>query len=243
MKYRYSGLDTAHSCLRKFKEIYIDGAPSEESIDMLFGTSLHAGLQAMLEGDNAGATFKAVFDTSLGSGMKEGRKSTEELYGLGGVFLGRFERLHRKKFGEGKCEAALSGKIGGFDVEGTADFVGLYEGVPSILDFKTSAYAYPKEKILTSEQMPIYAELAKQCLGFEAKQIVYYVFCKGEGRIQTLTRTLTQEFLDMHLANVLTYIQDLDKRTTWPKNSNSCMYGRDSKCSFFDKCWGGHDAA
>lgn len=242
MKYRYSGLETAQTCLRKFKEVYIDGAPSEESTDLLFGTALHAGLQAILEGAPGNPVTCAVLSTAI-DGIKEGRKSIAELTSLGETFLSRFERLHAKKF-DGKCEVALSGKMGEYEMEGTADFVGIYEGVPSIVDFKTSAYAYPKEKILTSHQMPIYSHLAKQTCGFEAKQIVYVVFCKQDGRIQTLTRTLTPEFLDNHLENVVLCIKDLENRTEYPKNSRNCMMGRDIKCPFFEKCWGGNtDAA
>lgn len=244
MKYRYSAIDTAQTCLQKWKYLYIDKLPSEESIDMHFGTALHGGLQASLEGDDGELTFEVLMQSALGQEMRQGRRDHAELMELGKVFISRFNRLHKKKFQPKYLEQSLSGKIGPYEFEGTADFIGDFDGVPSILDFKTSNYPYPKEKIQLNEQMPLYSELAKQCLGYEAKQLVYYVFCKADARIQVISTDTNKNFIDKRLENVVRWVNMLEPYSLntvgpgveAPKNMRSCIMGKDYKCGFYDKC-------
>ena len=132
----------------------------------------------------------------------------------------------------------MSAIIGGKPWEGTADFLGLYKGVPAVIDYKTSAYNYPVEKILSNPQMPLYAEMAKQALGFEAQKIVYLVFNKRETSIQVLETELTPELSQRALETAQQVAQDLDNRKVWPRNSASCIMGK-HVCPWFQKCYGG----
>lgn len=239
MIHRYSGIDTAHRCMYKFKLDYIDKLPQEggHSIDLAFGTGLHSGLQAIMEGEDPALTFSIYWESVKGA-LQDVRNSYEELGALGQTFLARFLRLHAKKFTPTRIEQRLQGKIGGYDFEGTPDLVGLYEGVPSLIDFKTSAREYPKEKIVVNEQMPIYAELERQQPGgLKVEQLVYYVFIKGEGRIQTIKRPLTDALLTGALQNVILMCRELQGRTEYPKNPGSCVMGS-WKCPRYQFCHG-----
>lgn len=240
--FRFSAVDTAHKCQTKYKLQYLDkvSIPGLPSIDLEFGTALHAGLNSLLEGEDGAEVFKVYWETLKGKDFVKARKGWEELKETGEVFLSRFSRLHAKHFKPFKMEERISGRIGGHNFEGTPDFVGDYKGIPSIVDFKTSGYAYPKEKIIVNEQMPLYAELVKQAYKYDVKQLVYFVFIKAEMRIQVVTVDLTKELLDGALKNVVLLCDELVGKKVFTKNPHSCMMGS-FKCPYFDTCHGGKD--
>lgn len=238
--FRYSAIDTAHKCLTKYKLQYLDGVQSggAPSIDLEFGTALHASLNACLEGDDGVAIFNMYWDTLKDKQMVQSRFDWASLASLGEVFVGRFKKLHAPHFKPTLMEQKLVGDIGGYAIEGTPDFVGEYKGVMSVVDFKTSNQAYHREKAIVNEQMPIYAHLAKQVLGVEAKQLVYIVFIKPERRIQVIVQELHKNLFDAAIRNAILMCADLKQRKEFPKNPNSCMMGA-YKCGFFAKCHGG----
>ena len=235
--FRYSAIDTADRCLHKYKRVYIEGYEDQDSGDKLFGTALHAGIEALFTGGNGQEVFSLFWDSVKGSKAPFGRYDWSTLRDTGIKFIARFERLHLKRFEPFMLEYEMFGKVGRHNVKGTADYIGLYRGVPSIVDWKTSAREYVPEKILVAEQMPLYAELVKQCLQYEVKQIVYYVFCKSEVRIQTLVLPITQEWLQQKIKNIELKCDDLAERKVFPKNPNSCMMGT-FKCPLFAECHG-----
>jgi hypothetical protein len=243
--FRYSAIDTAHSCLTRYKLQYVDKIPAHadgvDSIDLKFGTALHAGIAACLEGDDGEQTFKVFWDSLKGKPFVESRFNWQALGDMGPKFLARFSRLHAKHFSPVAIEQHMRGSIGTHAFEGTPDFVGSYKGTPSIVDFKTSGRAYPKEKILVNEQMPLYAALAAQNLDFKAEQLVYYVFIKQEMRIQVVTAALTEKLLDSAIQNVIITADDLKSRKVFPKNPNSCVMGS-WRCPYFEKCHGDANA-
>lgn len=235
---RYSGLDTAHKCLRKYQLQYIERIPQPgvEGLDLAFGTGIHLGVQTCLEGGDPVAIFNTFWDSYRNKELVKSRMSYDELADLGPVFLSRFERLHAKYFSHVTLEQTIKGTLGGHAFEGTPDVVGLYNGIPSIVDFKTSNYAYPKERILVNEQMPIYAHLANQSMGYEVKQLVYFVFVKSTGTIQRpIVVPLTKKLLDSAIRNAIIMSDDLKTRKVYPMNPNSCMMGT-FKCPYFDTC-------
>lgn len=243
LELRYSAIDTAHRCLYKYKRIYLDAAeiPGTETGDTHFGTGMHAGIESCLSGGVGGDTFKAYWDSIRDTELTYSRFNWEQLGAMGPGLLNRFERLHKKHFIPKALELEMRGSIGPHAFRGTADYIGLYKGVPSIIDFKTSNRTYEKEKIITNEQLPIYAELAKQALGYKVEQIVYYVFVKSENKIQTLCLPVTEQYLTKRLENVILICNELVGRTVFPKNPNSCMMGS-FKCPLFNECHGDSDA-
>src|SRR5690606_23119689 len=101
---------------------------------------------------------------------------------VGVKLLDRFKRLHLKHFKPTTVEERLAGELAGIRVEGTADFVGMYKDVFTLVDFKTSGYAYDGYKIHVNPQMYLYAELYRQNYGKLPDQLAYVVFCTGEER-------------------------------------------------------------
>jgi hypothetical protein len=238
-EFNYSSIDTAYRCYQKYKYIYVDKIVPEraEGGDLHFGSAMHAGLQDLLEGGDGTQVFSVYWDSLIGKDVAYGRYNHSDLSKMGPVFLERFKRLHLKHIKPHAIEQKLQGKLGEFGMYGTPDVVGEFKGIPSIIDFKTSKYAYPNDKILVNEQMYLYAHLAKVALQYEAKQLVYLVFCKQEMRIQTIEMQLDSDKLKVMLDNLELMCHDLTDRQAFPKNRNSCMMG-EFKCEFFSKCYG-----
>jgi hypothetical protein len=240
MIFRYSAIDTAHRCLRRYQLQYVDKVQVDgaEGADLVFGTALHTALQATLEGDNGLLTFQRYWKSVEKQEMIHSRLNWDGLSQSGEVLLAKFERLHAKHFTDMHIEKTLRGNVGGYEFEGTPDIIGLYKGVHSVVDFKTSNRPYGKEKILLNEQMYIYAELARQTYGKLPEQLVYYVFNKPDQKIQVITTPLTEALLKPRLANVEMMCKDLIGRKAFPMNPNSCVMGT-FKCPYYDRCHGG----
>lgn len=236
----YSAISAAYTCFQKYKYLYIDKLKElgPESANLHFGTALHMGLQAILEGDDPLPAFSLYMQSLNGKEIDWGRYGLEEYSKMGDVFLARFSRLHAKHFTNTiTMESRLYGNLGDVKLEGTPDWVGSYKGVPSLVDFKTSGYTYPKEKIVVNEQMPLYAHLVEQNFGVKVEQLVYYVFVKADQRIQVQTHPLTKEFMKAKLDNIKLMCDDLSTRRVFPKNTNGCMMGQ-YRCGFYEVCYG-----
>lgn len=238
MGINYSAVSAAYDCLEKYRLQYVEKLPTPgpESGDLHFGSAVHAALQAHFEGGDAADVFSVYWDSLKDLPIAYGRLDWRGLSDSGHALVSRFVRLHARHVEPVSIETRLYGELGGHPVEGTPDLVGSYKGIPSIIDFKTSQAAYPKEKIIVNEQMPLYWHLAKQQLGYTAHQLVYFVFCKVERRIQVLRRPVSEATLLPMLANVESMVQDLKTRTVFPKNRNSCMKGM-YKCPYFQTCY------
>lgn len=236
----YSTISTAQSCLQKYKLQYIDrlSTPGLESAELHWGTAMHTGIQAMFEEEDYVGVFSAYWSTVQNPNVKFNRYSWEDYQAMGVRLLERFKRLHFKYFTQHQSiEQRLYGTLGPHKIEGTPDYAGLYKGIRSVVDFKTSAQPYTKEKLITNEQMPLYSYLLEQQDGFKVDQLVYYVFCKSEERIQVLILPLTKSFLKDKIDNIRLMCEDLTSRSSFPKNPGSCMMGS-FKCPYFETCYG-----
>lgn len=230
MKFRYSAINTAYDCYAKYKYLYIDGLEQEgKGADMVFGTAIHLGIKAHFDGEDPMLTFSMYWNSIKNEPLQYYRFNWEKLNELGNVFLSRFVKLHAKKFKPFKMEERISMELGGYTIEGTPDLIGEFEGVPSIVDWKTSSTEFKKRKIQTNEQMYIYAKMAEIAYGYSAKQIVYLVFIKGEERIQTIKHEITPAKVNLMLGNVEIMIRDLASRKEWPRNP-SCYCVNPTAC-------------
>lgn len=201
-------------------------------MDIEFGTALHLAIKTMFDGDDHDAIFLMYWDSIKDKKLHVSRFDWDHLKELGLVFLERFKKLHFKKFKPFKIEQEMLIDFEGHQLQGTADFIGDYEGIPTIADWKTSRSEYKERKILTNEQMYIYAYMAKTLFNFTAEQIVYKVFIKAEERIQTLKVPLTEAKLNDMIGNVRLMVKDLASKQDFPRNPN-CY------CTFQDKCYPG----
>lgn len=243
--YWYSKLSVAQTCARKYKYQFLDKIPQPgvASGDIEFGQAIHLAIEAYFEGEDGILQFNAYWESVKAKEMVYTRFKWADLKALGMGLLRRFERLHLPHLKPQHNEQRLIGKIGDYQFEGTPDFVGLYKGIPTVLDFKTSGKAYLKERILVDEQLYIYAHLAKQVLGFDSKEIGYMVFCKQDNRIQTsVSLELTPEKMSAMIGNVELQIKDLEIKQFYPANGKSCAPGG-YKCAYWDLCYGGKDGS
>lgn len=236
MIYRYSSIQTALSCLYRYKLENIDRVTiPETSGDMYFGKAIHSAISAHFREEDALEYFNFYFSLAKEKSLNYTRYSLDQLLNIGQIMISRWVRLHAKKYKPYKFEERVKYKIGSYDFEGTPDFIGEYEGIPSIVDFKTSAKEYNRTKIITNEQLYLYAEAARQVYGYKAKQLAYTVFLKDEKpRIQTnIKLELTDRKQEDMISNIELVVKDLETRKEFPKNRNSCGY-----CPHFKTCYG-----
>lgn len=241
--FSYSQLSTAYRCNMLFKHLYVDKlTPSgPESGEMKFGTGLHLAINTVLAKDgDATANFDMFWDIQKTVDNAYGRFTWAELRDMAHVFISRFERLHAKKFKPHSMEERLHGRIGNSEISGTPDFIGEYNGVPSIVDFKTAGSRYNPEKATIAEQLFLYAYLARETLGYIAKQVVFIVFVKGPNpSIQSITADITTGQLNMVVENVLLQMQELEVKIEsgkFTKNLNGCGFGG-ARCQFPTRCY------
>lgn len=224
-------ISTAYECYKKYKLIYIDKVETDTTSSALaFGTAIHLAIEDILTGGDGESLFLTFWSSIRAKERAYIRYSWEDLNELGKLFIGRFKKLHAKKFTPFKLEDEIQVPFEGHILQGTPDFIGHYDGKPSIFDWKTSSKEYSHWKIKTNEQMYMYAYLAREKYGFVAEQIGYKVFIKSEERIQTEILPLTNNKLDDMMNNVKLMIQDLSSRETWPRNP-SCY------CPFPERCF------
>lgn len=239
----YSQLSTAWRCGQLYKYLFVDKLKSNEpeSGDMKFGTAIHLGVEGILTGQlDWLETFTLFWDLEKAKNNKYGRFNWSELKDQGLRLLERFERLHKKKFKVLEMEQRLYGRIDDIEIEGTPDFLGMYDDVPTVVDFKTSGSRYDKEKIKTSEQLYLYAYLAKQTRQFYAKQTAYVVFIKGPNpSIQCLVESLHEVRTAEILTNIKQQAKDIEFKidnNTFTRNYANCT-GFGNKCSFYGHCY------
>lgn len=235
--FRYSMLNTAHFCLTKAKLQYLDKIPEPglRGAYFAFGTGLHLGLENFVQGEDGAEIFR-LFWKNLKVGeydWKFSRDSYDTLGSIADELLRKFEKGHLKHYDALHTELPLRGTINGFTVTGTADFVGLYKGVLSIVDWKTSQSQYDKRKGQVDAQMWIYAELLKQQYGLEVKQLVYSPFVKYGSVVQTpiaipYTTIKAKSMLD----NATLVMRDLNGRVEWPRNEQNCL-----RCNYYPVCY------
>lgn len=249
MSISYSHLSTALRCPRLYQYQVLEGRKVEgvKSLALYFGTALHAGLCGILKGQSNKDFSFIMTKAKLEKGIfGPDRYSWEEYFEMGQVFLERFSRLHASAFTPVALEERLYGALpNGAKVEGTPDAVALYKGICSVIDFKTSGSAYPKEKAVVSDQMHLYAHMAQKQYKLVVEQLVYVVFVKSSKspRIQVIKAPLTQEKLAERIANFSALNDNLQTLKTQysgallPQNCNACFdYNR--RCDFFDVCHG-----
>jgi hypothetical protein len=196
---------------------------------------MHVALNEVLEGKDGFAAFNLYWGTLDHSKLEFSRRD-QDLVSIAESQLSKFKRLHANHLVPVEMENRLYSEYKGVKIEGTPDFVGLYKGLPAIVDFKTSAQPYDKFKLECNEQMYMYAYLAQQCLKYEIKQLVYIVLVKYTAGIQVIKTELTQEKLIDMMDNIRELVVELDERTTFPANRNACMIGS-RKCDYSNVCY------
>jgi CRISPR/Cas system-associated exonuclease Cas4 (RecB family) len=219
--------------MAKYKLTYIDGLGKDQSsLDLEFGTAMHLGIKAAFDGEDPILTFNMYWSSIESKGLRQSRYSWEQLKFQGESFLDRFMKLHFKKFKPVKIEEQFKIEVAGFPFEGTADFIGLYDGVPSVFDWKTSGARYKHSKLLKNHQLWIYSKAAREVFNFEPQQIGYKVFVKSQESIQTLVHPFSEEKLKSMMTDIESMVKDLSTRQNWPRSPN-CF------CNFPEICFKG----
>lgn len=234
--YWYSKIDSYRTCPRKYLLSYVRDIkePSKPSGDLLFGSAIHIAMEAMLEGDDYVSVFEGYWNWVREQPVEYGRFGWEYLLSSGLTLLRKFHKRLLPRIKVVGMEKRQFGKVDRYKFEGTPDIWGEFDGVPSVMDFKTTGYPYDKDKIMVADQLVGYAHLLDK---YPVKQIIYFPLVKRTASIQTplilpLTEDLKREIMD----NTKDWIDKIQSDKLYPKNTGSCIRGP-IKCGYFDICW------
>ncbi len=211
MLIRYSMLQSFLDCPLGFKRRYIDKIEdTEKSSALEYGQAVHAAIRSHFEGGDGIEVFRIYWDSLKDTEMKYYRHGWAELRNLAMTqFLPNFFRLHAKHYAVTCMEETHTMEFCGHTVQGTWDMVSEYDGVLSVSDWKTASAPYKSDKILKSPQMWLYAMLYRDKYGKLPQQLIYKVFNKGSGSIQTLKTEVTEEKLENHKESVCNVIKTM----------------------------------
>ncbi len=215
-------------CPKSFHSKYIlHPDKKEESVPLLYGSGVHLTLKTHFEGGDPFAVWDMYWNMVKLKELDYGRDSWDYLNDITKTkFLPNFLKLHAKKFTDTKQEQTIGMNLSRISdrvrLQGTYDMLCDYEGVPTLVDWKTSAREYKQEKLERNPQLYIYAALCKHAYGSLPKQLMYKVFIKGEGRIQTLKIDLTETSLQLQMENVYSIVEQMLQMIE--SNSYYCNY-------------------
>ena len=198
---RYSMIQDYLTCPKMFYDKHILGKlETTRSSALEYGSALHLGIRTALEGDDGIPAFNMYWNSVKDVHMQYYEHSWQDLKDLGEHFMNNFKVRHAKKFSEFRQEITMEmpflRRLISDTYQGTADYIGLYEGKLTIADWKTSSRNYRKNKIEINPQLYGYAKLYQYNMGKLPEQIMYKVFNKKDGNINTIKKDLTQEYLD-----------------------------------------------
>ena len=228
-------------CLRYYKLNVLDSTDRVTDLNpnLIFGTTVHEALNTMLKYDYemSVSVFEMAWKVHKDRPVRWDRDSWDDYRSMGITFLRKFDQYQLKRFKYLSGEKRLYAAYEGINLEGTPDAVVEYDGIHTLVDFKTSAYNYDKDRVRASLQLYLYAYL---CLrnGIRVDQVMYLPFIKNTGSIQTpLIETIDNDKMHNMLDDMKEYVSLLSVNTTFPKNVNSCIVGT-NKCDYFNYCWG-----
>lgn len=208
MNFRYSMINSFVECPLKFRDSYIDFTSERlESIPTLYGSAVHLALETLFQGGDPQGVFNIYWASVKDKNLEYGQFSWDYLQTVGERFIANFVRLHFKKFEDVKMEETIEMPFPiqrdvAHTMTGTFDMACQYEGKLSIVDWKTASREYHNSKIYRNPQLYIYAWLYEQKYNKLPEQIVYKVFIKKDGRIQTLIRPIDQSTVEEQMENV-----------------------------------------
>lgn len=235
----YSDFSLALSCLRKYKLLRIDKIVEDAppSGDLVFGSALHSAINYCLSGnDDAIDYFVSYWETYKDKPLEFSRFGWNDLDRIGSGFIRKFEDRYKSKLKPVIMEKRLYGSYRTVSLEGTMDFIGEYDGVMTLFDWKTTGYPYDKNKSLTALQLYLYAFLCIESAQIVPVQIAYLPFVKSTGSIQTpIILPFKKENMYYALDQLIEYVNLFERQNVYPKNYNECIKGK-MVCSMFNVC-------
>lgn len=244
----YSNYKLLRECGQRFKLRVIDGVPEPISVNLEYGSAIHAGLNTMLESHDkelAQEVFKSYWDNVRDKITDYGRHGPDELEGMGYKFLANFEKRYGHAMqlvvGERRmkvspvCYGPPIHDSRGIDAEGTPDALVKWGDKNVLLDFKTSAYNYTDLQTDTSLQLHFYAWLLEQN-GYTVDELCYIVMNKATGGIQTPYRIAydPKKAIDFINPMVDYWVRNIGK---YEKNAAACSNYK-TGCPFVERCFG-----
>lgn len=243
MKHRYSDLYTYFKCPKLYELTKIKHLPdgSDKNGDLLFGTAVHLAVEDLFSGGEGVGVFNLYWST-LPKDIEYGKLKHDVLAEMGPQLIEIFRDEHMKNIVPEHVEKRIESHfLFGEDtitVGGTPDCLGLYKGVPSVIDYKTSAMPYNAYKGFVNEQMYLYASMAEREHNFKAQQGVYVVFVKDpkNPRIQIKVHEFVGSIVKERTDNALAVFRQIESTSIFPRNSGACSTYA-GLCPLYKECY------
>ena len=240
--YWFSKISAFRDCPRRYLMEYgQNGKQGGGATDAThYGSAVHEGIEEELRGGHGVKAFLAYWEALDQESIKWMRWNWEYLRDCGITHLEKFRKYHAKHIEPILIEERLYGEAGYNKYEGTPDVYGDYKGKRTIIDFKTSGYAYPKDKVDSAIQLYSYSSLLEQNDYPLPEQLVYMVFVKGTRSVQVLKKDLTHLRVKSIMGNEADWIeqiQEAEAKDRYPKNPQACYKGQ-YRCWLYEHCWG-----
>lgn len=232
---RHSMIEQYLSCHRKFYNVHILGQGEKQTSSALaFGTAMHLVPEAHFNGDDPFRAFNMYWEAVKSQHLEYDQFDWDTLRKMANdSFIPKFLKGPAKKMKDVKTEITMSAPIlGEHTLQGTADWVGDFDGEFTLGDWKTSKSRYNPSKIYRSLQMYIYAYLYEKTHGRIPDYIRYTVFVKTDRGLQNnLKLRLTKEMLDSRMAIVESIVKDIVSRdikdeSAWYPNPSCFCTGK-----------------
>jgi hypothetical protein len=225
----FSKLRVYRQCPYLYKLQFIDGVKIESrSLDTEFGTALNLGLDAIVNQESDGLDIFNMYWETTPRNLQRFRYDWEMLAKMGPVFLHKFRESQAKHYEPILVGERVYGNVGKHAFEGEPDFYGKYKGKLTVIDFKTAGKNYPKQKIISDEQMVGYAHLLEQNGHKPAEQVMYQVL-KKDPKEPSLQNPIILPLTAEHKCNILSNIEhtcdEIVARTVFTKNPDAYFFG------------------
>jgi hypothetical protein len=238
MIWGYSKLSDFLACPRKYQhKNVLDTKPDGVSdSNLAFGSALHSAINAALTGQDPLEVFAIFWKSYEGKDIAYGRLSWRQLGELGEGFIRKFQKNYAYRFELVVAEKTLRASYKGVLFEGTVDLLAKFDGVLTLVDFKTTSAPYDKARAAVSFQLHLYAYLCLSGISASPEQVMYLPFNKSNGSIQTpVVAPLIESKMYAALDDFVALVPNAG--TAYPRNMNSC-FNYNKRCEFFQTCHG-----
>jgi hypothetical protein len=257
----HNRLSTFIQCRRKFKYSYIDKKMSRKIPKwIIFGSAIDAAMQFyfqkighMVDGDLIAFSidqFLDVFmndssftkvDWTMGAEDVDGETIRDEMASNG---IGLLESFHDQYFSiclkwtEVRTQLAVPQfQVGSYLTEGYLDLFYKDDGIPYILDFKTSAKSIKDQFDKYHFQMLYYSSCFGRMLKGKSLYCKIVGFIKDTGKIETLDFRFTNAHYVQFFENLEMVSKELEfavENENYPMtfNKQNCNF-----CDFINMCW------
>lgn len=180
--FSYAKLSTYQKCPYSYKLYYIDKWRAiKESANRKFGKAIHKAMEEFLvNGAMPSETFSEVWAEFKDVDLDYSTRDTWDSLNSSGIALMElFEKEHMSRFGKVYLveNQFFVPFIHNIPLKGYIDCVVDIDGIPTLIDFKTSSRSYTDTQVKLNDQLTLYAMITKN-MDVNIQKVAYLTFIR-----------------------------------------------------------------